>query len=180
MAITYGHLNKPVVNPEPGYSDFFFIPIKELVTVRKPVAPFLVPGDTQTIKLAHVPAAGKGAYRIYQVKDKHTGKGTTAGNKGSKTMANEANIFMPGFDAERLELVKALLNEDVLTWHRDANCDLDLLIQMGNDCRPASIEWNYEIGTFEPTGDKGFFGTVKWTGIPYVYAAVLPLFEAAS
>jgi hypothetical protein len=178
--MNYAHIAKPAINPEPGFSDFFFIPTAELETIRKPTAPFTAPGDTQTIKTAHVPVDGKGAYRVYQLKEKHTAKGDTAGSFGSKTLKNEVDLFMPGFDAERLEFVKSILNEYVLTWSRDANCDLDTLIQYGNECRPAEIDANYTIGTFEPTGEKGFFLKVKWTGIPYVYAATLPIFEAGS
>jgi hypothetical protein len=51
---------------------------------------------------------------------------------------------------------------------------LDTFIQLGNECRPAEIDGSYTLGTFEPTGEKGIFLKVKWTGIPYIYDATVP------
>lgn len=171
--MAYAHVTKPA-SVEPGLSDFLIGIKSEFTTIQKPVAPFTNPGDSQTIVSAHVPVATKGFYRCYIDKKKHTGKGDQAGTFGSKTLANEYDVFLPGFDAVRLELVKNLMNEEVITLHRDANCDLDTFIQLGNECRPAEIDGSYTLGTFEPTGEKGIFLKVKWTGIPYIYDATVP------
>ncbi len=172
--MTYDHITKTTGSIEPGLSDFLIGLISEFTTISAPTPPFTNPGDEVAIASAHVPAATKGFYRCYQVKEKHTGKGDPVGSTGAKTLNNEFNIFMPGFDKVQMEFVKNAMNEEWLTLHRDADCSENKWIQLGDECRPAKIEFNYTLGTFEPTGEKGFFGKVMWVGIPKFYEATVP------
>lgn len=172
--MAYGHIAKPN-NTQTGFSDFLIGIVSEFTTIQKPTPPFTNPGDSVTITTAHVPVATKGFYRGYIDKKKHMGKGDTAGSFGSKTLTNEFEVFYPGLDAIRLEFIKNIINEDVITLHRDANCDIDdVWLQLGNHCRFAEVDANYTTGTFEPTGEKGVFLKVKFTGIPSIYDATVP------
>ena len=171
--MTYTHVARSG-NIEPGLSDFLVAIFAEFTSFGKPEPPFLAAGDSLTIVDAHVPATGKGFYRAYQVKEMHGGKGDPVGNTGAKTLKNEFNIFIPGFDAVVLEFGANIMNEDVITLHRDANCDAATWIQLGNDCVQARIEINYTLGTIGPTGEKGLFAKVFWTGIPKFYTATVP------
>lgn len=178
--MNYDHILKPTTNLEPGLTDFLIGIQSQMSSIKKPLAPFTNPGDSQTITETHLFTDPYGFYRAYQVKQKHEGKGDSAGSLGSKTLANEFTVFMPGIDATRLEFVKALQNEDLLTLHRDSDCDNEQWLQLGNECRPATAEVSYTTGTYEPTGEKGFIIKIKWTGIPYVYAGTITIFESGS
>lgn len=171
--MAYDHLTKST-NIVPGLSDFLFGIYSEFTSLGKPVAPFANPGDSLRISDAHVPAAGKGFYRAYQVPKKHTGKGDPVGSSGAKTLNNEYDIFIPGFDAVNLEFGVNIMNEEVITLHRDANCAADTWIQLGDDCLRAEIEINYTLGTVGPEGEKGLFGKVRWVGTPKFYEATVP------
>jgi hypothetical protein len=177
--MNYTHIaqNKVV---EPGLSDFLLGLLSDFTTIQKPAAPFSNPGDEVRIKTAHVPATDKGFIRCYQVKQRHTGKGDPAGTFGAMSLNNEYDIFMPGFSPEQMEFVKNSMNDEWMTLHRNSDCDNDYWVQLGDACRPARIEWNYTLGTFEPTGEKGFFGKVKWYGIPKFYEATVPYAPAVS
>lgn len=172
--MTYDHLAKTSEGIDPGFSDFLVGVISQFTTIQKVISPAVNPGDEVTIDTAHVPVATKGFYRIYQIKNKHTGKGDPTGAFGAKTLKNEYDVFIPGFDKVQMEWVKNIMNEEIFTLHRDVNCETDKWIQLGDGCKPAEIDINYTIGTFEPTGEKGFFGKVKWTGIPKFYEATVP------
>ena len=171
--MTYNHIAKPAFNL-PGLSDFLIGIKSEFTSLGAPTAPFTNPGDSVTISTAHVPVTGKGFYRCYQIKNKHEGKSDSVGTFGAKTMKNEFKIFVPGTDATTLEFVKSIINEEVITLHRDADCDDPNWLQLGDDCYSAEIDSNFTTGTVEPSGDKGFMLTVKWTGIPKFYSATVP------
>lgn len=172
--MTYTHLAKTTSSIEPGFSDFLVGIVSEFDTIETPTAPFTNPGDEVRIQGDHVPATDKGFYRIYQIKKKHTGKGDPTGTFGAKTFANEYDVFIPGMDAVQLEWVKNIMNEEVITLHRGVDCGETKWIQLGDGCKPAEIDVNYTVGTFEPTGELGFFAKVKWTGIPKFYEGVVP------
>jgi len=169
---TYDHVTKPVFI-RPGLSDFLIGVLSEFTTISAPVAPFTNPGDSVTIASAHVPATGKGFYRCYQVKTKHEGKSTSSGTFGAKTMKNEFKVFVPGTDAATLEFVMNIINEEVMTLHRDADCEDPNWFQLGDGCTNAEIDSEFTTGTTD-SGDKGYVLTVKWNGIPKVYAATVP------
>lgn len=178
--MNYTHIAKKTTNVEPGLTDFLIGIKSQFSSLKKPVAPFTSPGDSQKITDTHEFTEPYGFYRAYQIKDRHEGKGDSAGTFGSKTLVNEFKVFMPGLDAEMFEFAKAIQNEEVITLHRDSDCDNEQWIQLGNDCRGARVEANYTTGTFEPTGEKGLFLTIKWTGIPYVYSGTVTIFTATS
>ena len=169
----YGHIIKPVNPPMPGLSDFYYAPISEFTSLKKPVGPFTDIGDEQTISQTHT--LDNGFYKAYLIKEKHEGKGSTVGTIGSKTLLNEFKIFIPGFDAKRLEIVKKLLNEELITLHRDSDCDNGYYIQQGTACRPVRVDAEYTTGTIEPNGEKGFILTCKYVGIPYIYSGTVTI-----
>lgn len=172
--MTYTHIAKTTESVEPGLSDFLIGILKDFTTIAKPTPPFTNPGDEVAIVTAHVPVATKGFLRCYQVKEKHTAKGDAVGSAGARTLQNTASIFIPGFDKIQMELVKNLMNEEIMTLHRDADCSDTKWIQFGDECRPAKFSANYTLGTFEPTGEKGIFAEIMWTGIPKFYEATVP------
>src|SRR5262245_51956149 len=100
--MTYDHIGKPTVDPQTGITDFLICIFDEFLSIKKPVAPFNNPGDSQKITETHTFNDPFGFYRAYQVKDKHEGKGDTAGTFGSKTLKNEMTVFVPGLDEIRL------------------------------------------------------------------------------
>jgi hypothetical protein len=172
--MNYAHLeqNKTV---EPGFSDFRIGVLSEFLSIKKPEAPFTNPGDEVKITDSHTFETDKGFYRIYQVKKRHGGKGDPTGTFGAKTLLNEIDVFIPGINAVQMEWVKNIINEEILTLHRDSDCAQDQWIQLGDACRPAEIDINYTTGTYEPTGEKGFFGKIKWTGIPKFYEGTITM-----
>lgn len=168
------HLNASI-QVEPGLSDFYIGLVSDFTTIQKPTAPFTAPGDEVTIKTAHVPVTDRGFLRVYQDKKRHSGKGDPIGTSNARTFNNEFDVFIPGVDKVTMEWVKKAMRSQIITLHRDADCDNPQIIQLGDGCKNAEIEINYTTGTFEPTGEKGFFGKVKWVGIPKFYEATIPI-----
>ena len=155
-------------NHDPGLSAFLFSEIEAFYSIAMPVS-----DDTQVIVDDHVFIAGEGWKVAYIIPEKHTGKATTVGSLGSQTLKNEFEIFIPGADDATLMFVKQCLNDRFITLHRDADCDNPLLYQLGNACKPARMTCDMEIGTFEPTGEKGFNIKVTWPGVIYLYAGAI-------
>lgn len=170
--MTYTHVAKST-NIVPGLSDFLFSLFSDWDTIAKPVPPFLTPGASLEIVDAHVPFTDNGFKRAYQVPEKHTGKGDPVGSIGAKVWKNEYNIFIPGFDSVIAEFGANIMNEEIITLHRDANCDVNTWIQLGDECQKARMEINYTLGTIGPEGEKGLFAKVFWTGIPKFYKATV-------
>lgn len=169
----YGHIIQPENPPMPGLSAFYYAPVGEFTSIKKPVAPFTEIGDTQKITQTHT--LENGFYRAYIIKQRHSGKGSTVGSIGSKTMLNEYQVFIPGIDAKRLEIVKKMLNDEFITLHRDSDCDNGFYLQLGTECRPVYFDAEYTTGTIEPNGEKGFILTAKWAGVPYIYSGTVTI-----
>lgn len=163
----YNSIDK-AANHDPGLSMFLFSELDAFYSIAVPHS-----DDTQVIVDDHRFITGEGWKVAYIIPEKHTGKATTVGPLGSQTLKNEFDIFIPGIDDATLNFVRACLNDRFITLHRDADCSNPLLYQLGNACKPARFTCDMSIGTFEPTGEKGFTMKVTWAGIMYLYAGVI-------
>ncbi|MBS1684769.1 MAG: hypothetical protein JSS76_08445 [Bacteroidetes bacterium] len=158
----YNTLTKPL-NLMPGLSKFLFCEKSAFSTI----AP-AIPGS-QIIGADHTFPSGEGWKTAYIIVDEHTGKAATAGNKGSQTLKNEFSVFLPGIDDATLSFVKKALNDEFITLHKDADCDNPLWLQLGDECKGATMTCDLEIGTTAPDGRKGYILKFTWPGIMYIY-----------
>lgn len=167
--MSYNTLTKPL-NHFPGLSDFFFCELSVFDTIADVAAP-----GGQTISDTHTFTMGEGFKKAFIIPEKHTGKASTAGTLGSQTLKNEFEVFIPGIDDATLTFIKNALNDVFITIHTDADCDNPQKYQLGNACRGVRMTCDLTIGTFEPTGDKGFTCKFTWAGIPYIYDGAVTL-----
>ncbi|MBS1684753.1 MAG: hypothetical protein JSS76_08365 [Bacteroidetes bacterium] len=166
--MSYNTLLKPD-NLAPGLTAFYFCEKEAFLALQSATA------GTQTISTTHTFPAGEGFKTGYVQPDSHTGKAATAGNKGSQTLKNEFQVFLPGINDANLTFVKQALNGEFITLHKDADCDNPLILQLGNDCKGAILTAALEIGTTEPNGQKGFMLTFTWPGIMYIYEGAITM-----
>lgn len=164
----YNTLTK-AANYFPGLSTFFFSELSSFDVLADPLA------DSQLISGDHTFVSGEGWKKAYIISEKHTGKATTAGSLGSQTLKYEMEVFIPGIDEPVLDFIKNALNDQFITMHRDADCSNPMLYQIGNACRGARMTCDMVIGTFEPTGEKGFTCKFIWAGIMYLYTGVMTM-----
>ena len=166
--MSYNTLTK-AANHDPGLSDFFFCELSAFLVLQD-----ADPG-TQTISATHTFTSPEGFKKAFIIPEKHTGKASTVGSLGSQTLKNEFEIFIPGIDDATLVFVKNAINDTFITIHTDADCDNPQKYQLGNACKPERMTSDMSIGTFEPTGEKGFMMKVTWAGIPYIYAGAITM-----
>lgn len=168
----YGNVAKATSN-EPGLMEIWIAPLSYLTTIQKPTGSPSAAGDTQKITTAHVAATPGGFIKaLGTVKSKSTGKGSTVGDKGSKTQKWEVEVHVAGNNAPLLEFIASGLNEDFILLAGN-NCGTGDYLQFGSECKPAELSVDSETGT----QDGGFKGhKLKFTsiGVPYVYTASVP------
>ena len=169
MGYNYTTLTK-AANTFPGLSKFFFCELSGFASIAEPAS-----SATQIISGDHTFPSGEGWKTAYIIPEKHTGKASTAGTLGSQTLKHEFEIFIPGIDAWTLDFVKQALNDTFITLHRDADCSNPLMYQLGNACRGVRMTSDLSIGTFEPTGEKGFTMKCTWAGIMYLYGGAMTM-----
>jgi hypothetical protein len=172
----YGNVAKATTN-EPGLMEIWVAPLSYLTTIQKPTASPSAAGDTQLISSAHVAADPGGFIKLLgTVKSKNSGKGSTAGDKGSKTQKWEIEVNVAGLNKEILEFIASGLNEDFILLAGN-KCGSGEYLQFGTECKPAELMVESETGT----QDSGFKGSkLKFTsiGVPCVYTAAVPEYSA--
>jgi hypothetical protein len=135
-------------------------------------------GQSKEITTTHTFNSGKGfiAFDGY-VRQKGTGKGSTVGDVGSKTMKYEISAPVAGMNSELLEFIEGGLNEDFIVLAADGcQCGIDgqEYLQFGCENNPAILSADSDLGTIEG-GFKG--NTLKFEafGVPNVYSGSVVL-----
>ncbi|MFC4230586.1 hypothetical protein ACFOW1_01700 [Parasediminibacterium paludis] len=112
-------------------------------------------GDKVKIATAHTFVSGKGALPIqcfYKTGDQ---TGEAAGDQGAKVLNFKPKIFLQGDNAEALELVKNILNKNVILWLEKTGCP-GQLVQYGCKCTPAILDTANPVVGVTLNGKAGY------------------------
>lgn len=163
-------------NKDGGYKPtLFFSPLGDITTWQYPTGAGLVLGDSTNIAIAHTWAANKGAYQWETKIGSVKLTADTQGDEGAKVPVWKAEIEIMGFDAATLEQMVNSLNDQKVIWLKDSNCiTANQNVQMGDECNPVTVSWNFDGKDSLPTstGTKGFMVTILSKKL-YTYTAVI-------
>lgn len=148
---------------DPGYKSVLYIAkTSEVTTWGRPIASPVAPGDKKKISTAHVFAASAGAYKIECKLYSPQGTSSTQGDPGEKTPSHQLVVEIPGDDAALLEFMEDALNEDCVAFIPDADClTNDSFVQLGDDCKPVDIAWEFDSKKANDNGKKIYRFTVS-------------------
>ena len=138
-------------------------------TIQSPVAPFNAPGDSITIKTAHVfapPATGFAKYALAPQKNRL--KASVVGDLGMNKYNQEFEFFFPGSSAELHEFMQTTLNQQLVILIKDADCSANMFYQLGCDCTYAYMTGEFDTSTTKD-GTKGFMCKAIYDGAVQIY-----------
>lgn len=138
--------------------------------IKAPVAPFTSPGDSITIKTAHVFLEDKAFIYYALAPKKNQLEAKVIGDTGFNKQIQEATIFIPGNSPEMMEQYQNLINVPLIALVKDSNCAADLYMQLGCDCEGAFLSGDWASGTSD-SGVKGITAKLTYDG-PIVYYKV--------
>lgn len=141
MAFNYkSRTRTDVKNAKPGYNNIIWLaPRSAFLELQEPVLPGVAAGDTVTIKTAHTFGVGEGFIQLYCQPDSVEANATLVGPKGAKRLKHQPKFNVQGDDPVLLEMMNALINEDLILIFKDANCPGGQLVQYGCDCQPVNV-----------------------------------------
>lgn len=132
-----------------GYKPIlFFAPIADIVTWGRPIANPVALGDKVKVNTAHIFAATKAAMR-WELK-LHSAKATSkvVGDEGAQEMEHTLEVEFLGDNPATFEQVQNMLNDQIVVWTKDANCqDDDGYVQYGDDCVPTLVTPEFDSKT---------------------------------
>ena len=167
----YGAIPKATTN-KPGMCTILVAPISYFSSIKTPTA-HAAAGDSKEISTTHTFATGKGFIKFNgYVRPKGTGKGSTVGDQGSRTMKWEVSAAVAGLNSELLEFIEGGINEDFIVLAKDGcACGIDTsdYLQFGCENDPAQLMADGDIGTVEG-GFKGATLKFESYGVPCVYS----------
>lgn len=142
-----------VTNVKPGFTKVWVAPRDFFATLEEPVGSG-APGVTMEIATEHTFAALKGwlplAVKIGGAKLTGTGEGEIGSRREKWTL--EAKVS--GLTSKQLEMFVNMLNEDMIVVMQDAQCPDAGVWQLGCDCDPATMNWNFDSGVSRGTNPK--------------------------
>lgn len=176
----YGNIAKSTGNNAPGSCEIYIAPLTYLDSIATADSTPTAAGDSATIVGNHTFNANKGWIKFLgNVKQKNTGKGSTVGEIGSKTMTHEITVPVAGLNAELLEFIESGLNQDYIILVADGCvCDAGTptYLQFGCEKVPCHFSAETDLGTI----DGGFKGaTLKFMsyGVPKIYEGTVTLYS---
>ena len=151
MGTLYKNYTKAnAINVDPGYGkDAWLLPVSWIDTYAEVVGSAAV-GDSVTIDDSHTLLTNKGAIKVYVIPKTTEGDGEVIGDQLGKKFAWKPKIIIPGDNAQVYEMVKNIINEDMVLFVKDSQCGTSQFIQFGCDCDPCNVE----TGTFK-SGTSG-------------------------
>lgn len=175
----YGNIAKDT-SVKPGSCKLLIGPKSYFSAIAAP-STHAAAGDSKTISGDHTFTVGKGFIEcLGTVKQKSTGKGSTVGEMGSKTMKMEITAMVGGTSAALLEFIEGGLNNDFIILAADGclcGVDADQYLQFGCENLPAQLSAEIDLGTVEG-GFKGVTLKFESYGVPNVYTGDITLYGA--
>lgn len=174
----YGNIAK-ADSAKPGSCTILVAPLSYFSSIKTPTA-HASAGQSKTISQTHTFEASKGFIKFLgNIKQKNTGKGSTIGEQGSRSMKHEITVPVAGMNAALLEFIEGGLNEEFIVLVGDAcACDVEgaTYLQYGCENVPATLMAESDLGTIEG-GFKG--NTLKFEafGVPNVYTGTVTLYS---
>lgn len=157
MAFNFKHLNAAALSNadrKPGHSDMLLIcPIGNFLSIKVPVGPFTLPGDTKKIATAHTFADDNGFIEIQCKAKSIEGTGEATGEPGGQVPNYKYKVIIRGESARVTEFVENLMNEDIIALLNSPQCGVDSYVQVGSACSPAQLS-----GFATRSGSKGAGG----------------------
>lgn len=162
------------VNKEGGYKNkVFFCPIADFLSIKKPVGPFVNPGDKFKIATAHTFTAPAGFISFDCKKHAVTTTAETTGEDGSKSLTYKFKFVLLGDDAITQEYLETMLNDDVLVLVKDQDClNATDHTQFGDECLTPDFTVTFDGKTTkEGLKEWNIEGSVK--GKRFFYSAAV-------
>lgn len=131
--------------------------------VKSPVAPFIAPGDSITIKTKHEFITDKGFIYFELGPGKNQWDVPIVGDPGFYKQNQEGTIFIPGSTPALHDLYQTLLNKPLIVLLQDGRCGANQYVQLGTSCEGAFIGGPFNSGTTKE-GVKGFNTKVNYDG----------------
>ena len=101
-------------------------------------------------------------------------EGKSVGEPGSKSPEWQIKGFVSGLSANLIEFFDRGMNDDWVAIIKNSDCQNPEYYQVGCDCFPATLDWNFKSGTIK-SGKKGFEFTLTSNCSAMRYTAALPL-----
>ena len=101
-------------------------------------------------------------------------EGKSVGEPGSKTPEWMVKGFVAGLSANLIEFFDRSMNDDWIAIIKNSDCQNPEFYQVGCDCFPATLDWNFKSGTVKG-GKKGFEFTLTSNCSALRYTATLPI-----
>lgn len=157
-----------------GYKDtVFFAPVVDFLSLKKPVGPFVLPGDSLKIATAHTftPPAGFIPWATKQASVTITGE--TQGDPGAQQIRYSCVFTILGDSASTQEQVESLLNDNVILLVKEANCIVnDSYVQLGDECVQPDFTVAFDAANTRE-GVKAYTVTAAVTSKKFFYTGVV-------
>lgn len=133
----YAHIPR---NTDPEYATggyknvFLFASRADFLLLSGVITPAVNLGDKVTISAAHTFTAPKGFIEYACKTHSVTLKSTTVGEDSEQELEHTAEFIILGDSASTQEQIQRILNDDVITLLKDADCAANQYVQLGNDC----------------------------------------------
>lgn len=165
---------------EPGYKDtVYFALVEDMLTWQSPTNTPTNPGDKYKITTQHVLETGKLLYSIECKLYSPVATSEEVGDPGEKNDKQVLIFEVLGDNAPSYEMFKAMQNQAMVFWTKDADCKTNLgYIQYGDDCVPASFGFAFNSRKSNEDGKKIYTCTVN-AKPKYFYTAALPVSPGA-
>lgn len=116
-------------------SELLFAPKSWFLSLKEPVGPFTLPGDSVTIATTHTFNTGKGWVKLVTTQDtQDLTSDPTGDNVDSQGQVIKLNAFLPGLKPVQVELAEALKNDEIVLLMKDCNLPSGTYIQLGCTC----------------------------------------------
>ena len=158
----YDHIAKPsgVDAATGGYKNvFFFAPKVDFLVLAAAITPIVNLGDDVTIAAVHTFTAPKGFFEFACKTHSVTLKGATVGDEGAQEMEWTGEFVIIGDSASTQSQLQELLNDDVICLIKDAECQANQYVQLGNDCVSPTFKVEFD-GKTTKEGKKEYKVTV--------------------
>lgn len=173
--MTFKNLLQPQ-NRESGVAQKLFVaPVSffEEGGIMAPSPPYLYDGAEVVIEDSHIFLAGKGFLEIALAPEKNNLDMKMIGDTGFTKFDQVIKAIIPGSYAIQHELMKNLLNQQLIVIIKDSNCPANLYYQLGTSCVPAYMSTDFTTGTTRE-GLKGYNASFNSSlGYLQIYAGVV-------
>lgn len=149
--------NANATGTQSGFKNNAHLSLTEWIATEAVPAPGSTPvmGDNYSIETAHTWETGKGALPVYLFPKTAEQQGELPGDQGAKITVFKPKIFIAGDNAASLELVKNILNKELILWMEKPGCP-GQMVQFGSKCTPVHLDSGNLISGTLGNGKAGY------------------------